>query len=68
MEQITIGMPVAVVDAIGRVTVRRALSDVVMGEDFQVVWTCTESEWEAARQESREPSGTPWPAEDVRPA
>jgi hypothetical protein len=44
----------------------RALTGVVAGGDFAVVWACSEREWEAAQAEDREPKGIPWPAEDVR--
>jgi len=46
---------------------RVALSEVVPGHDFPVVWICRPEEWEAARLEGREPEGVPWPAEDVTP-
>ena len=49
----------------GRDRVLRALSGVMAGGDFAVVWACSEREWEAARAEGREPQGIPWPAEDV---
>jgi len=45
---------------------RRAISGVVDGKDFPVVWVCKEGEWEEAREQGREPQGWPWPAEDVR--
>jgi hypothetical protein len=44
---------------------RRALTDVVMGHDFKVVWVCTEDEWQAAATAGRQPEGVPWPAADV---
>lgn len=44
---------------------RRAMTGIVQGEDFAVVWICAESEWEAAQADGREPQGVPWPAEDV---
>lgn len=44
----------------------RAISGVMMGDDFPVVWACQEGEWEAAAVEDRPPEGAPWPAEDVR--
>ena len=45
---------------------RRALTPVVDGHNFPVVWVCKEEEWEAALAEGREPQGVPWPAEDVK--
>lgn len=47
---------------------RRALTGVVMGVDFEVVWVVRPEEWEAAQAQGREPEGVPWPAEDVVPA
>ena len=44
----------------------RALTGVQPGGDFAVVWACSESEWDRANSEGREPEGIPWPAEDVR--
>ena len=44
----------------------RALTGVIAGGDFAVVWACSEREWEAAANEGREPEGIPWPADDVR--
>jgi hypothetical protein len=45
---------------------RRAITEPVAGDDFRVVWVCTEDEWLDAEAESREPDGIPWPAGDVR--
>lgn len=47
---------------------RRALTGVVMGQDFEVVWVVRPQEWESAVAEGREPQGVPWPAEDVQVA
>ena len=47
---------------------RRAVSGVVDGRDFPVVWVCKEDEWERAQVEGRDAEGWPWPAEDVRGA
>jgi hypothetical protein len=57
---------VIAVAADGRDRELRALSGVVAGGDFAVVWACSEREWNAAQGECREPEGIPWPAEDVR--
>jgi hypothetical protein len=46
----------------------RAITAVIDGLDFPVVWVCAENEWCAAKAEQREPEGIPWPAEDVEPA
>lgn len=52
----------------GETLERRALTGVVMGHDFQVIWVARPEEVEAAQMEGREPEGTPWPVEDVEPA
>lgn len=44
---------------------RLALTGVIAGHDFPVVWVCRPEEWEAATAEGRDPVGVPWPAEDV---
>lgn len=44
----------------------RAITGVVAGGDFAVVWACSEREWDAAEAEGREPDGIPWPAEDIQ--
>jgi hypothetical protein len=60
------GSQVSVIDARGRELRKRALSSVVPGRDFLIVWVCREEEWQAAESEGRRPEGVPWPAEDVR--
>lgn len=52
----------------GRIVTCRALSGVMMGEDFPVVWACTEEAWGRAKAEGGAPEGVPWPAEDVQAA
>lgn len=47
---------------------RRAVPDVVQGEDFPVVWVTTDEEWEAAENAGTRPEAWPWPAEDVEAA
>lgn len=47
---------------------RRAVTGVVDGMHFPVVWVCTDEEWAQARREDREPDGLPWPADDVSAA
>lgn len=61
------GDPVIVRSATGDLH-RRALTGPVPGQDFTVIWLCTDDEWDDAQKNGREPSGTPWPVEDVRPA
>lgn len=50
-----------------RLLTKRAVSAVVDGADFKVVWVCNEAEWETAKSEGREPEATPWPASAVQP-
>ena len=59
------GSRVLATNAFGEPNRRRALSGVVAGQDFPVVWVCREEEWEMATIEGREPEGIPFPAEDV---
>lgn len=51
--------------ATGGVVTRRAVSGVVDGLDFPVVWITTEEEWAASQREGRPADALPWPAEDV---
>jgi len=44
---------------------RRAITEPIPGDDFQVVWVCSHEEWDAAQAEGRDPQGIPWPVEDV---
>jgi hypothetical protein len=50
----------------GQLRVTHALTGVIAGGDFPVVWACSAREWEDATREGRPPEGIPWPAEDVR--
>jgi hypothetical protein len=54
-------------NAFGEENERRAVTGVMEGQDFPVVWVSTEEEWHLAANEGREPEGIPFPAEDVRP-
>lgn len=65
MDELKIGDIVVVVDVEGVRRRKRALSPVMQGGSFPVVWACREEEWQAARAEGRDPIGLPWPAEDV---
>jgi hypothetical protein len=53
-------------NAFGQENDRRAITAVIAGQDFAVVWVCGEEEWQAADRDGREPEGVPFPAEDVR--
>ncbi len=65
-EEIQLGTRIEARDAFGRWNERRAITGVLPGEDFPLVWVCPEDEWEAAKREGREPEGIPFPLEDVR--
>jgi hypothetical protein len=67
MHQIQTGDHVSVRDSKGRSHRRRALTGVVPGYDFDVVWACREEEWREAAESERAPEGVPWPAWDVTP-
>jgi hypothetical protein len=49
----------------GELLERVAMTEVIDGDDFPVVWVCREDEWEGAHEEHRDADGLPWPAEDV---
>jgi hypothetical protein len=66
MDNIEKGSRLLAASADGSTRELRALSGVVAGGDFAVVWACSEGSWAAAQAEGREPDGIPWPAEDVR--
>lgn len=66
MADIEPGAKVLTVGADGRERQLRALTGVTAGGDFPVVWACSEREWEAAQSEGRDPSGIPWPVDDVK--
>jgi hypothetical protein len=65
LPSITPGDPIIVLNAYGEREARRAITGVVAGLDFPVVWACRQEEWDAAATERRDPQGVPWPAEDV---
>ncbi len=60
------GSEVVAMSARGEPLKKRALSGVVPGHSFEVVWVARPEEWDLAIQEGRPPEGVPWPAEDVR--
>lgn len=61
------GAIVHIKTALGETLDRRAVTPVVEGSDFPVIWVCREEEWKAAHRQGREPDSVPWPAEDVWP-
>ena len=64
MAAIQPGSVIHVRDFKGAVLTRVALSSVVDGRDFPVVWACTRQEWDSSGEKGR-PEGLPWPAEDI---
>lgn len=50
----------------GKELPRRAVTEVIDGGDFPVVWITTEEEWAMAEAEGKRPEAWPWPAEGVR--
>lgn len=66
MNQWGYGAPVIVRNGRGAALNKRAITGIMPGEDFPVVWACREEEWEAALADGRPPEGVPWPAEDVQ--
>jgi hypothetical protein len=65
MSDIYPGQSVVVRDAFGRILGRVAMTGVVRGLDFPVVWVSHEDEWRTAQEEGRDPDGVPFPADDV---
>ena len=63
--EIARGVAVEVVNALGQRQHRIALTGVIAGRDFPVVWVCRPDEWQAAQEANRDPEGMPYPAEDV---
>ncbi len=59
------GKAVYVRTALGETLPRIAVSGIVQGGSFPIVWVCREDESRAAINEGREPDRVPWPAEDV---
>lgn len=59
MCEIVEGNRVFVRSADNRIIARRAVSGVVTGDDFLVVWVCQEDEWIAAGREQRPPNSIP---------
>lgn len=65
MAPIQPGSTVTARTATGESVTRRAVSGVVDGLDFPVVWITTEEEWSASQADGRPADALPWPAEDV---
>lgn len=68
LEQIEKGTPVRVRSDFAPERAWIAHGPVTMGGDFEVVVVVPPEEWDSAEAEGREPTGYPWPAEDVIPA
>jgi len=67
LDTIEIGQKVVARSSSDKLLEKRALSGVIMGDDFPVVWVCREEEWQAAQEEGRDAEGVPWPADAVQP-
>jgi hypothetical protein len=53
-------------DVTGEKLERLALTPIVDGADFAVVWVCREEAWDdGVSSEDLDTIGVPWPAEDV---
>jgi hypothetical protein len=65
MTAIEPGARVIIRTADGKELPRRAVTAVVDGMDFPVVWVTTEGEWTEAQGNGHRPYALPWPAEDV---
>lgn len=65
MRDILPGQRVVVRDAFGHILDRVAVTGVVRGHDFPIVWVSHGDEWAAAEAEGRDPDAVPFPADDV---
>ena len=66
MREIVAGQAVTVFTADKRAVRMVALTSVVKGDDFPVVWVCSEAEYASATKSGLTPAGIPWPSEHVR--
>jgi hypothetical protein len=66
MQQIEPGARVLVRSADNRLVARRAVTGVVQGRDFPVIWVCHEDAWDEAHLGGQSPQGLPWPADAVQ--
>ena len=66
MVQLIAGKDVTVITADGMELRRVAITGIVAGHDFPVVWVCKREEMDRAKAESRSPTGVPWPSDAVR--
>lgn len=66
MREVKAGQSVTVTTADNRAVKRRAISGVVNGDDFPVIWVCDDTEYAVAKREGRLPIGVPWPSDCVR--
>jgi hypothetical protein len=67
VDTIEVGQKVIARSSADKLLQKRALTGIVMGEDFPVIWVCREEEWQEAIAEGRETEGVPWPADAVEP-
>ena len=66
MLEIQPGDKVTVRSADNRRFPRRALTGVMEGDNFQVVWVCREDQWTGTIPQVLVDKGVPWPVEDVQ--
>lgn len=59
------GDRVAARDIHGNLLPMRAMTAVMDGKDFPVVWVCHEDHWDPSLSGPNPARGIPWPAEDV---
>ncbi len=60
-----IGQSVGIRDLHGKYLRRVAVSTVIEGGDFPVIWACSEREWRTSVESCRPVRALPWPAIDV---
>ena len=64
--EIGVGTLLEVDTASGEQAIMRALGPPAQGQDFLVVWVCTEQEFSRAQHAGDQPKGIPWPYHAVR--
>jgi hypothetical protein len=66
MREIKPGDKVIVRSVDNRNLPRRAMTGVVEGDTFPVVWVCREEQWTGKTPQILVDKGVPWPVEDVK--
>ena len=65
MSDIAIGSLLRVRTADGKIVEKRAVSEVIAGQDFPVVWVCWPEVWDPTNVEACKATAVPWPASAV---